>query len=106
MKGLRAPSTPFQSHRDVARHAARKADDLGSELVAARFEMPVPESVDLLGDASQRLFPASLLLIDGAAAVRAQPVREAVHLDFALAVVDGALDHFRGAADTLFIRNA
>src|SRR5947199_7058744 len=104
--GEEPASAPFQSHRDIARHAVWKADNLGSELVAARFEVLVPQLKNLFRDAGEGFLPARFLLINGAAAVSAQPVRETIHLDLALTVVDGALDHFCRPPDTLFIRNS
>src|SRR6476660_4347887 len=99
-------STPSQRYGDVAWHAVRETDDLGLELVAARFEVLVPQLKDFLGDAGERLLPARFLLIDGAPTVSAQRVGETVHLDLALTVVDGPLDQFQATPDALFIRNS
>jgi hypothetical protein len=69
-------SRPFQRNADVARHAAGKVDDLKFDLVTARLKLARPELVHFFGQAGQRCFPAGLLLVDGAAAIRAELVGE------------------------------
>src|SRR5262245_63759028 len=73
-------STPLQGHRHVSRHAAGKIDDLDPQLVSALTEVLRPELIDLPGYPGQRVFPARLLLIDGAALVGAQLVRKTANL--------------------------
>src|SRR6516225_439066 len=65
-------STPLQRHADISRQTAGILDDFDPELVSARTEILRPELIDLLWHAGQRVFPARLLLNDGAALVRAQ----------------------------------
>src|SRR5262245_57829483 len=99
-------SAPLQRHGDVARHAAGKIDDLDPQLVSTLAEVFRPELIDLLRHASQRVFPARLLLVDGAPLVRAQLVREAVHLHLGPAVADGALDDLDRALNCFLVREA
>src|SRR6516164_5971874 len=99
-------STPFQRHADISGQPAGILDDFDSELVSARVEIFRPKLIDLLWHAGQRVFPACLLLNDGAALVRAQLVREAVHLYLGAAVGHRALDDLDRAPNGLFIGNS
>src|SRR6266508_4198278 len=104
--GVQSGLTPLQCHPDVSRHPAGKVDDFDLELVSAGTEVLRPKLIDLLWHAAERVFPARLLLIDGAPVVRAQLVREAVHLYLGPAVAHRALDDLDGALDCLFVGNA
>src|SRR6516164_9247679 len=99
-------STPFQRHADISRQPSGILDDFDSQLVSAWTEVLCPEHIDFLWHASQRAFPAGLLLNDGAALVRAQLVREAVHLYLGAAVGHRALDDLDRAPNALFIGNS
>src|SRR6516162_4681402 len=72
--------SPPQGHADISRQPSGIIDDFDSQLVSARTEVLCPEHIDFLWHAGQRVFPARLLLNDGAALVRAQLVRKAVDL--------------------------
>src|SRR5262249_13820755 len=98
-----AASAPLERHRDVAWHPAGEIDNFDPQLVSAGAEILRPKLIDLLGHAGQRVFPARLLLIDGAPLVRAQLVREPVHLHLGLAVGHRALDDLDRAPNALFI---
>src|ERR1700753_3231871 len=93
---------PSNDDGDVAGHAAGEVYDLVADAVASRFQVIVPELKDFLGYSGERILPARLLLIDGAALVGAERVREAIDLDFAEAVSHRTLDHRRGELD-LFV---
>src|SRR5215813_3409108 len=99
-------STPLQRHADISRQPAGILDDFDPELVSARTEVLCPEHIDFLWHAGQRVFPACLLLNDGAALVRAQLVRKAVHLYLGAAVGHRALDDLDRAPNGLFIGNS
>src|SRR5437763_4834702 len=99
-------SSPAQRHADIPRHTPRKIDDLYSQLVTARTKILVPELIDLLRHAGQRLLPAGLLLIDGPPLVRAQLVREAVDLHFRKAIVHRTLDDLDCAGNRLLVGEA
>src|SRR5215471_14924028 len=99
-------STPLQRHADISRQPSGILDDFDSQLVSAWTEVLCPEHIDFLWHASQRAFPAGLLLNDGAALVRAQLVREAVHLYLGAAVGHRALDDLDRAPNALFIGNS
>src|SRR5712691_7755063 len=79
-------SAPLQRHADIARHPARKIDDLNLQLVSAGPKVFGPQLMDLLGHAGERAFPARLLLIDGAALVGAQLVRKTIDLHLGPAI--------------------
>src|SRR5262245_7602628 len=81
-------SVPAQRDPDVARHAARIVDDFVADVVALRLQATLPELVDFLGDAGQRLLPARLGLVDGAAIVGAKTVGKPEDLDRHHAVLD------------------
>src|SRR5215467_1269033 len=98
--------TPLQRHADISRQPPGILDDFDSQLVSARTEVLCPKLIDLLWHAGQRVFPAGLLLNDGAALVRAQLVREAVHLYLGAAVGHRALDDLDRAPNALFIGNS
>src|SRR6516162_9413234 len=98
-------SAPLQRHADVSGQPSGIIDDFDPELVSARTEVLRPELIDLLWHAGQRVFPARLLLNDGAALVRAQLVRKAVHLYLGLAVGYRALDELHATSNGLFIRH-
>jgi len=89
----------------IPRHTAGKIDDFDLELVPARPEVLGPKLIDLLWHPGQRVFPARLLLIDGAPLVRAQLVRKAVHLHLGPAVAHRALDELDATLNGLFIRH-
>src|SRR5215510_4209808 len=99
-------STPFQRHADISGQSSGVLDDFDSQLVSARTEVLCPEHIDFLWHAGQRAFPASLLLNDGAALVRAQLVRKAVHLYLGAAVGHRALDDLDRTPNGLFIGNS
>src|SRR4029077_6537427 len=88
------------------RHAAGKIDDLDPELVSALTEVLRPELIDLPGYPGQRVHPPRLLLIDGAAFVGAQLVRETVNLHLGHTVAYGPLDDPDGPPNSLFVGNA
>src|SRR4029453_1420247 len=58
--------TPGDHNADVARYTAGKIDDLIADAIAAWFQIVGPELKDFLRYSRKRLFPARLLLIDGA----------------------------------------
>ena len=97
---------PAQSNADISRHPTRKFKDLIADLIAFFPEMVVPEVIDFLGNARQRLFPAGLLLVDGASAVCAQRVRKAMDLDFGEVVAYRVLDNLDRERDSLLIGHA
>src|SRR5262245_8641791 len=101
----RRSSAPLERHRDVAWHPAGEIDDFDPKLVSAGTEVLRPKLMDLLWHAGQRVFPARLLLIDGAPLIRAQLVGKAVHLYLSLAVGHRALDDLDGALNGLFVGN-
>src|SRR5215469_11820018 len=98
--------TPLQRHADISRQPPGILDDFDSQLVSARTEVLCPKLIDLLWHAGQRVFPAGLLLNDGAALVRAQLVRKAVHLYLGAAVGHRTLDDLDRAPNALFIGNS
>src|SRR5262249_12930608 len=100
---LRRRSAPLERHRDVAWHPAGEIDDFDPKLVSAGPEVLRPELIDLFRHSGRRVFPARLLLIDGAPLVRAQCVRKPVHLYLCLAIGYRALDDLDGALNALFI---
>src|SRR5262245_4791080 len=104
--GVRSGLTPLQCHRDVTRHAAGKIDDFDPKLVSAGVEVLRPKLIDLLRHSGQRVFPARLLLIDGAALVRAQLVGKTVNLHLNLAVAHRPLDDLDRAPNGFFIGNS
>src|SRR5262249_28410087 len=99
-------SAPLQRHADISGQPSRILDDFDPELVSARTEVLRPQLIDLLWHAGQRVFPARLLLNDGAALVRAQLVRKTVHLYLGAAVGHRALDDLDRAPNALFIGNS
>src|SRR5215467_1209204 len=101
----RGRSAPLERHRDVAWHSAREIDDFDPKLVSAGTEVLRPKLIDFLWHAGQRVFPSRLLFIDGAALVRAQLVREPVHLHLGLAIAHRPLDNLDRAVNGLFVRN-
>src|SRR5262247_4012945 len=99
-------SAPLQRHADISGQPSGIIDDFDSQLVSARTEILRPKLIDLLWHAGQRVFPTRLLLNDGAALIRAQLVRKAVHLYLGLAVGYRALDELDRAPNALFIGNS
>src|SRR5215468_11778737 len=97
-------AVPAQRNGDVAGHAAGKIDDLVADAIAARLQIVAPELVDFLRYPAQRLFPALFHLVDGAALVAAQRIREAVDLHLGQAVANGALDYGRSELHLLLLR--
>lgn len=95
--GRATRSYPFQGHANISRHAARKVDDLHSELISARAELSVPELINLLGHAGQGRFPTRLVLIDSAAVIGADRIGKAIHLNLSKPVRYGAFDDSRHA---------
>src|SRR5262249_46939692 len=79
-------SSPAQRHAHITGHAPREIDDLYLQLVTARAKVFLPQLIDFLRHAGKRLFPAWLLLVDGAAFVRAQLIGKAMHLNFREAI--------------------
>src|SRR5262249_37567481 len=71
-------SIQVERHADLSRQPSGILDEFDSQLVSARAKIFRPELTDFLRHAGQRVFPARLLLNDGAALVRAQLVRKAV----------------------------
>src|ERR1700756_4269495 len=96
-------STPLQRHADISGQPSGIIDDFDSQLVSARTEILRPKLIDLLWHAGQRVLPTRLLLNDGAALIRAQLVRKAVHLYLGAAVAHRALDDRDRAPNGLFI---
>src|SRR5215813_12378228 len=99
-------SAPLQRHADVSGQPSWIIDDFDPELVSARTEVLRPELIDLLWHAGQRVFPTRLLLNDGAALVRAQLVRKAVHLYLGAAVAHRTFDDLDRAPNGLLIGNS
>src|ERR1700739_3394913 len=90
---LRLPSIPPGQHNaDIAGHAAREIDDLIFDAIAARLQVIGPELENLQRNAPKRPLPARLLLVDGAAVVGADRIREAVDLHLAETIPHRALD--------------
>src|SRR5262249_9133099 len=104
--GVRSGLAPLQCHPDVTWYSAGKIDDFDPKLVSASAEVLRPKLIDLLRHSGERIFPAGLLLIDGAPLVRAQLVEKTVHLYLGLAVGCRALDDLDGALNCFFVRNA
>src|SRR5262249_13958851 len=74
-------SAPLQRDADVPGYAPGEIGDLVSDLVAAWFELPLPERIHLLGQAGERVLPAGLqVVVDGAPVVGAHHIGEAKHL--------------------------
>ena len=73
---------PGDHDADVTRNTSGKIDDLIADAVAARFQVVGPELKDFLRYSREGLFPARLLLIDGAAVVGAQRVGKSINLNF------------------------
>src|SRR4029453_276078 len=99
-------SGPAQGHADVTRQTVRKIHDLYFQLVAARPKVLVPELIHFLRLAGECLFPAGLLLIDGAALVRAQLVGKAKDLTLSLPILHTAFDDGHRPPDRLLLGNA
>jgi hypothetical protein len=78
------------------------SDDLISDTVTTRFEVVGPELIDFPRYSRKRLFPTGLLLIDGAAVVDAQRVKETVDLDLGQPISHRAPDDGRRQLD-LFV---
>src|SRR4026207_1292216 len=110
MPWLRGCSTrslgPFQTDTNVAGHSIRPVDDLKSELVTERTKSPGPELVHIPRQASESLFPTGLLLVDRASVVGAKLIREAVNLHLREAIRHCAVNNYRDALHSLFVRNA
>src|ERR1700726_2225152 len=81
----------------------REIDDLVADAIAPRFQVVGPELKYFLWNSRQRVFPARLLLIDGAAPVGAQRVGEPIHLHFRQSVSHRPLDDGRGELDLFFL---
>src|SRR6516164_7271499 len=99
-------SAPAHGHGNVTRQTAGKVHDLYSQLVAARPKILVPELIDFLRRADERVFPARLLLIDRAAFVRAQLVGKANDLNFSQPILDGPMDDLQPAPDRFLVGSA
>src|SRR6266550_3548288 len=97
--------SPGDGDGDVARHASREIDDLVADAIVPRFQVVGPELEYFLWNPRQRVFPARLLLIDGAALVGAQRVREPIHLHFRQSVSHRSLSA-RFSASTAVARRA
>ena len=97
---------PAQGDADIARHAARIVYDLEADVIALRLELALPELVELLGLADQRLLPTRLGLVDGASVVGAERMGETEHLDRSLPVLDGPIDEDRRLLEELVVREA
>src|SRR6266436_2797771 len=91
--------SPGNGDGDVARHASRVIDDLVADAIAPGFQVVGPELKYFLWNSGQRVFPARLLLIDGAALVGTQRVGEPIYLHFRQSVSHCALDDGRGKLD-------
>src|SRR6185295_11717293 len=85
-------SIPSQGYTNIARHTVRKIDDLIFDLVATRLKMLLPKIEDLPRQAGERVLPARLLLVDGAAAIGADLVREGTDQNLRQPVVDRTID--------------
>src|ERR1700733_13217754 len=103
---LSASIVPRDDDADIAGYAAGKIDDLVFDAIAAGLQVVGPELKNLEWNAGERLFPAWLLLIDGAATVCAQGIREAVDLNLLQAIADCPLDDARGQLDLFILREA
>src|SRR5262245_23802400 len=86
-------STPAQCDADVAGHAIWPVGNLVFQAVPARFEMYLPELIDLLRQTRERIRPAGLLLIDGAPLVGAQIVGKTADLDLGQSVGHCSIDN-------------
>src|SRR6266511_254522 len=104
--GVRSGLTPLQCHCDVSRHPAGKVYDFDLELVSAGTEVLRPKLIDLLWHAGERVFPARLLLIDGAPLIRAQLIGEAMDLALGLPAPPLPLAHPHRPLTGVFVRNA
>ena len=70
-RGWASLGLPSKDQADVAGHATRILEHLGSEVEAERPEVLMPEFVSGLGAALQSLFPLGLRIIDSPAVVAA-----------------------------------
>src|SRR5262249_25046887 len=100
----RSRSSPLERDPNVSRNSAFEIDNLNAQLVSQRTQTPFPECIDLPGDAREGRFPTRLLLIDGAASVRAKDVRETVDLDLGKTVVSRTFNDAGGLFHHVFIR--
>src|SRR5215469_6290607 len=99
-------SSPAQGHADVTRHTVGKIYDLYFQLVAARPKVLLPQLIDFLRRAGECLFPAWLLIIDGAPLVRAQLVGKTKDLNLGQPALHRALDDRYRAPDRLLLGDA
>src|SRR5215218_4941954 len=83
-------SSPSQSNAEIARHTFGPVGDLKLDAISARLQIFFPKEEELLWKSCKSFLPARLLLIDGASAVCAEPVRETANFNFGNAVVDRA----------------
>src|SRR5208282_2222906 len=84
---------PAQRDGDIARHPARKVDNLIPDFIAARLQMVPPELKNLLWDPRERIFPAWLSLIDRASAIRTKCIWKAINLYFRQPIADCTLNN-------------
>src|SRR5882672_2819236 len=99
-------SRPAQGDADIAWHTVRIVDDLEAEAIALGLELALPELVELLGLADQRLLPTRLGLVDGASVVGAQRMGKTQDLDRRLSALDGTIDEDRRPFEELVVREA
>src|SRR5215472_1765524 len=99
-------SAPAHGHANVTRQTAGKVHYLHSQLVTVRPKILVPELIDFLRLAGERVFPARLLLINRAAFVRAQLVGKANDLNLSQAILDGPVDDLQPAPDRFLVGSA
>jgi hypothetical protein len=71
--------SPRDGEADIARLAAGKVQHLGAEKKPERFQLFLPEAVDIRGFPTQRGTPSGLCGIDGTSAVGANVGRKAQH---------------------------
>ncbi len=86
---------PAQGDTDIAGHTVRIVNDLEAEAIALGLELALPELVELLGLADQRLLPTRLGLVDGASVVGAERMGKTEDLDRMLSALDGSIDEDR-----------
>ena len=85
---------------------AGKIHDLYFQLVAARPKVFLPQLINFIRRTVERLFPAGLLLLDGASPIRAQLVGKAKDLNLGQPTLCCALDDRDWARDCLLLGNA
>src|SRR5260370_5424133 len=97
---------PAQGDTDIAGHTVRIVNDREAEAIALGLELALPELVELLGLADQRLLPTRLGLVDGASVVGAERMGKTEDLDRMLSALDGSIDEDRRLFKELVVREA